>query len=81
MKDLSQFVSEKNGKLSGMRLALFIYLVPVIAAWAFISFSKKELQPLDSSLITGLGLLIGGKTVSRYAENPAKTPVIESPKI
>lgn len=66
--ETSNFLKDKTGKFSAMRLALFVYLVPVIATWAFICLSKKELLPLDNSLITGLGLFLGGKSIQHFSE-------------
>ena len=32
--------------------------------------TKKALEPIDSSVVTVIGILMTGKTVQRFGENP-----------
>lgn len=69
MNKFGEMFEEKCGKVSAMRVAMFVYLVPLVFSWTFVSISENELQSLDNSLITGLGLLIGGKSIQHFSEN------------
>ncbi len=71
MNKIKETFQDKCGKTSAIRVALFVYLVPLIFTWTFISISVGQIQPLDNTLVTGLGLLVGGKSIQHFSEQKA----------
>ncbi len=66
---LLQFLEDKKtGTFSATRLALLLWVVGVFVVWAYASISTMELQAVPDSVVTILGLLVGGKVVQRYGE-------------
>lgn len=68
--DLSKFIKEsKTGKLSSSRLLVLAWGLGTLIVWIVTSIYKQELQPLPESIVTVLGILVGGKTLQRFGEN------------
>ena len=66
---LADCVREKTtGKLSASRLLLLTWGLGVLLVWAVGSFGTGELLPIPESVVTVLGILVGGKTVQRFGE-------------
>lgn len=66
---LQQFLEDKKtGQFSATRLALLLWVTGVFVVWAYASVSAMELEAVPDSVVTILGLLLGGKVVQRYGE-------------
>ena len=66
-----QFLEDKgNQNLSATRLVLFIWATGVLVVWAVVSIVAKSIQAIPESVITVLGLALGGKAVQRFGERP-----------
>lgn len=49
---------------------LFVsWAIGVLAIWMLLTIVKKEMQPLDDSIIYVLGILMTGKVGQRFAED------------
>ena len=70
----SEFFQDNSGGLSATRLGFLLWVVGVLAVWMYASYVKKALQPIDSSVVTVIGILMTGKTVQRFGENPPAAP-------
>jgi hypothetical protein len=55
-------------KPSAMRAALLFWVLGVLGVWIFASIDGKALQAVPDSVITILGLVVGGKAAQRFAE-------------
>ena len=72
--DLSKFIKEsKTGKLSSSRLLVLAWGLGTLVVWIVTSIistlNGEGLQPLPESIVTVLGILVGGKTLQRFGEN------------
>jgi hypothetical protein len=67
---LQEFFQGKSGKLSATRLAFILWSVGILFAWLYISIAKKELQPIDSSMVMTLGVFMTGKVTQSFVEKP-----------
>ncbi|MEN8183703.1 MAG: hypothetical protein ABFS46_14335 [Myxococcota bacterium] len=66
---LADSVREKaSGKLSASRLLLLTWGIGVLLVWTVGSSTAGELLPIPESVVTVLGILVGGKTVQRFGE-------------
>lgn len=73
---VSEFLQEAEGGFSATRLVFIIWSLGALLMWMVMSFYKGTLQPVDPAVATILGILMGGKTLQRFAENapqPAAT--------
>jgi hypothetical protein len=67
--DLSEFVKEKaTNKLSASRLLLLLWGIGVLIIWAITSLKTGVLAVIPDSVVTVLGIVVGGKTVQRFGE-------------
>jgi hypothetical protein len=71
--NMQWFLREENGKLSATRLAFLLWAVGVLVMWIIACVNKGELQAIDNSVVTVLGLLMGGKAVQRFGETTTRT--------
>ena len=55
-------------KLSSIRLVLVVWASGVLAVWAVVSIVAKQIQEIPQSVVTVLGLALGGKAVQRFGE-------------
>jgi len=56
-------------KASAMRAAFLFWAFGLFIIWAYASVvNGRALQPIPESVITVLGLLVGGKAVQRFGE-------------
>ena len=69
MKRFKEFIQEENGKLSVTRLMFFLWGLGVLAVWIFACVSSKTIHPIDSTVITLIGVFLTGKVVQRFGEN------------
>jgi hypothetical protein len=70
MNHFLEFFQENDGSLSATRLGFLLWVFGVFVIWAFASWSKMQLQPIDSSVITVIGILMTGKVVQKFGEKP-----------
>lgn len=55
-------------ELSATRLVLFLWAVGVLVIWGYASIKSATLQDIPQSVVTILGLVMGGKVVQRFGE-------------
>ena len=72
--DLSKFIKESNtDKLSSSRLLVLAWGLGTLIVWIVTSvisaLNGEGLQSLPESIVTVLGILVGGKTLQRFGEN------------
>jgi hypothetical protein len=65
---LDGFIKDKEGKPSSSRLLILMWGLGVFAIWAVSSLESSTLQSIPDSVITILGVLVGGKTLQRFGE-------------
>jgi hypothetical protein len=65
---LDGFMKDKDGKPSSSRLLILMCGLGVFAIWAVSSLKSSTLQSIPDSVITILGVLVGGKTLQRFGE-------------
>lgn len=69
MNKLFEFFSDNDGSMSASRLILIMYATVIIGAWSYISIKSTTLTPVPESVITMLGLAIGGKIIQKPFES------------
>ena len=71
MSNLSSFLEDNTGGFSSTRLAFLLWTIGVLATWIYASLSSTNcgLQKIDPSVVTILGILMGGKVSQRFFEN------------
>jgi len=60
---------KKSGKLSSTRLVFVFWGLGSLIAWLAVSYNSRSLVEFPQSVITLLGLLVGGKAIQRFGEN------------
>jgi hypothetical protein len=68
--NLSEFLEDNNGGLSSTRLALLIWVFGILIVWSYSCFSANpvKLAAIDPTVLTLLGILMGGKVVQKFGE-------------
>lgn len=71
MAKLQEFLEDKGGdhKLSATRLAMLLWALSVLAVWMYASVQAKALASIPQSVVTILGIVLGGKAIQRFGEN------------
>lgn len=67
---IEEFLQKENGGFSSTRLAFLLWAVGVIIIWIVNSAKSGILQPVDGSVITIMGIVMGGKVVQKFGEKP-----------
>ena len=57
-----------EGKVSASRLLLLVWGLGVFLIWAYASLRLGALAEIPQSVLTVLGIVVGGKTVQRFGE-------------
>ncbi len=65
---LGSFIREENGKLSSSRLLMMLWGGGIFVVWAIASLKGEALQAIPDSVLTVIGIFVGGKTVQRFGE-------------
>jgi hypothetical protein len=75
--DLAQFMKEDNGNFSSSRLGFLLWVIGVLAVWVIDSLKCPSctLATIPESVITIVGILMGGKVVQKFGENKGSTPL------
>lgn len=66
---LSEFVCERNGKFSALRLQFHAWNVSVLVMWIVICIKTGTLAKIDPTLLILLGINNGSFGVHRFAES------------
>jgi len=67
---LSQFLEDNSGGLSATRLAFLLWALGVLAVWIYLSIEQGKIAEIDRTVVMVLGILMTGKTVQRFGEQP-----------
>jgi hypothetical protein len=62
------FLDKGKSEPSATRLAFLLWAIGVLIVWACVSLATKSLLALPESVVTILGILMGGKAVQRFGE-------------
>ena len=75
--DLTQFMKEDNGNFSSSRLGFLLWVIGVLAVWVIDSLKCPSctLATIPDSVITIVGILMGGKVVQKFGENREAPPL------
>lgn len=76
---INEILEDPNGKLSSLRVAILFWIATICFNSVYLTIVTEKLTGADSSMVTGLGILLGGKAVQSYAENKS-TETLEKPK-
>jgi hypothetical protein len=79
MSQMSEFLEDAEGGFSATRLGFLAWLFGVLVAWVAASVSHRALQPIPESVAAILGILMTGKVVQRFGENPPSPPSPPAP--
>jgi hypothetical protein len=63
-----EFLEDPRGKLSGLRIAILVWIVTICFNITYLSILNEKFVGPDASMITGLGMLLGGKVVQNFSE-------------
>jgi len=63
-----EFLQGGHKGFSATRLAFLLWAVGVLVVWMADSISQGQLAPIDYSIVTMIGILMGGKTLQRFGE-------------
>jgi len=77
---LQEFLMDGKGKYSAIRLSFLCWMLGVLVMWGWVSFQQKSLQPIPESVITLIGIAVGGKVVQRIGEKENTTTPTETNK-
>ena len=75
-KKLGEFFQDGNGTLSATRLGFLLWVIGVLVIWIVDSLNSTPmaLQKIDQSVLTLIGILMGGKAVQSFSPNDGKAP-------
>lgn len=74
MAKLAQLFMESNDKISSTRVGFLLWVVVVLAVWAYVSIRTMSMPAIPESVIVLLGILMTGKVTQKFAEKPKETP-------
>jgi len=69
-----EFLEDTNGKISAIRVALLVWLVTICFNSVYLTVMTQKLVGADPSMITGLGILLGGKVIQGYTDSKQAEP-------
>jgi hypothetical protein len=64
-----EFLEDPNGKLSGLRIAILVWIITICFNVTYLSIVSQKFVGPEASMITGLGMLMGGKVVQNFSES------------
>lgn len=70
-----EFLQDDNGGFSATRLAFLLWVLGLLTIWLIASAKAGSLQAIPESVITLLGILMGGKVVQKFGE--ASVPAVK----
>jgi hypothetical protein len=73
-----EFLEDPNGKLSGLRIAILVWIVTICFNSIYLSIVKQVFVGPDTSMITGLGMLLGSKVAQNFTENKASEILVKT---
>lgn len=70
--DVVEFLQDKGqgNKLSATRLAMLLWALSVLVVWIVISVRTNVPASIPESVVTILGIVLGGKAIQRFGEKP-----------
>lgn len=66
---LAEFVCERNGKFSALRLQFHSWNIAVLIVWVLTCVKTTTLAPIDPTLLILLGINNGSFGIHRFAES------------
>ena len=74
MINISEFLKDDTHNFSSTRLVFFVWSMGVLVMWILscISATPIELQSIDPSIQTLLGILMSGKVIQKFGETKSK---------
>lgn len=75
MENISTFLEDNNGGFSATRLAFLLWVVGLLVIWLLAFFKTGAMPEIPTSVLTLLGILMGGKVVQRFGENASPAPL------
>ncbi|MHA6881538.1 hypothetical protein [Ralstonia pseudosolanacearum] len=67
---ISEFFKDGSGAYSATRLGFVFWVFGVLIVWIYLSITNPcEPQKIDSTVVTLLGILMGGKVVQSFSPN------------
>lgn len=66
-------LSDGSDGISTMRVLLTLWTLGVMAAWLMAALGTHTIPDIPSGVLTLTGMLVGGKVIQRFGEEPAKT--------
>ena len=63
-----EFLQGGDQGLSATRLAFLLWVVGVLVVWMADSISQGQLARIDYSVVSLIGILMGGKALQRFGE-------------
>lgn len=76
---ITEFLEDQGGKLSAMRIAILVWIVTICFNSIYLTIVTQKFGTPDASMVTGLGMLLGGKVVQNYTENKSVETLEKTP--
>jgi len=77
MPKLYTVFEDNVGGYSMMRVCLFIVIITVLANWSYVTYHKKELQPLPDGSVALIAAVAGAKAIQRFGEKSIEVEAIK----
>lgn len=70
---LVSMFSDSSDGISTMRVLLTLWTLGIMAAWLAVALGTHTIPDIPSGVLALTGMLVGGKVIQRFGEEPAKT--------
>jgi hypothetical protein len=64
---MGQFFKDGTGQLSATRLVFILWSLGVLIVWLFESLTNNQIEKIDQSIVTTIGMLMAGKAVQSFS--------------
>lgn len=72
MKKFLKFLISSSGQVSCMRLLALVVIADIMTVWTVLCFIKVQMVTMPWDVVSILGIMITGKTISKFAEAQAE---------
>ena len=76
MDSLRSILEDNAGGLSSIRVLMLCWCVAVMVTWCVVALSTRTMPDIPPGVITFTGMVLGGKVIQRFAEQPGITTTI-----
>ena len=67
-------LQDNGGGISSQRVLLLVWCAVLIVVWCVVAIKTKTIPDIPAGVLTLSGIIIGGKVLQRFGEQPEPPP-------